>query len=242
MNAIAVIPARFASVRFPAKMLADRTGKPLVQHVYERAIQAKLISRVVIATDDERIATAVRSFGGDVVMTSPDHPNGTSRIAEAADSLDADILVNVQGDEPEMDPTLIDLAVQKIIDDGEAPMSTVASPMNPDDDPTSPNIVKVVLDHRSRALYFSRALIPHDRDGDGIATVLKHVGLYVYRRDFLPKYLAMSPTPLENTERLEQLRVLEHGYQIAVAIAPSNSQGIDTPEQYETFVQRYRAG
>jgi len=241
MNVIAVIPARYASVRFPAKMLADRTGKPLVQHVYERAVQAKMVSRVVIATDDDRIANVVRSFGGEVVMTSADHPNGTSRIAEAAESLDADILINVQGDEPEMDPALIDLAVQKIIDDGEVPMSTVASPMNHEDDPANPNIVKVVLDQRSRAMYFSRSLIPHDRDGDGVTQPLKHVGLYVYRRSFLPSYLAMSATPMETSERLEQLRVLEHGEAIAVAIAPSSSQGIDTPEQYDAFVKRYQA-
>lgn len=240
MNAIAVIPARYASQRFPGKMLADRTGKPLVQHVHERAVQATLISRVIIATDDQRIASAVQGFGGEAVMTRGDHPNGTSRIAEVAESIDADIFVNVQGDEPEIDPSLIDLALQKLIDDADAPMGTLASPMADDENAANPNIVKVVLDQRGRALYFSRALIPHNRDNPGnVSSALKHVGLYVYRRDFLPKYIAMSSTPLEQAEQLEQLRVLEHGELIAVAVAPSSSQGIDTPEQYDAFVKRY---
>lgn len=222
-------------------MLADRTGKPLVQHVYEQAVQARTVSRVVIATDDQRIADAVQSFGGEAILTRADHANGTSRIAEVAESLDAPILVNVQGDEPEMDPELIDRAVQKLIDDEQAMVSTIASPMQRDDDPASANIVKVVLDQRDRAMYFSRALIPHDRDNTGQRQVLKHVGLYVYRRAFLPKYIALSPTPLETSECLEQLRVLEHGYSIAVAVAPTRSQGIDTPEQYEAFVARVAA-
>lgn len=252
MTVIAVIPARYASVRFPGKMLANRTGKPLVQHVYERAVQAKKVDRVIVATDDHRIADAVRNFGGQVLMTKTDHPNGTSRIAEVAQSLEGSIFVNVQGDEPELEPHLIDTAVEKLLEDKDAAVSTVASPLSEHDDPANPNIVKVVLDQRSRALYFSRAAIPHHRDSSNSeigatcdasasprTSMLKHVGLYVYRKEFLPQYVALKPTPLERVEQLEQLRILEHGHKIAVAIVPCSNTGIDTPEQYEAFVQRY---
>ena len=237
MKAIAVIPARYDSVRFPGKMLANRTGKPLVQHVYERARQAKLPERVLIATDDDRIVRAVKAFGGEVVMTRRDHSNGTSRIAEVAANLDAPIVVNVQGDEPEMEPHNIDLAIETLIKHPECPVATVASPFEADEDQSSPNIVKVVLDSRGRALYFSRAAIPFDRDRAGVKR-LKHVGLYVYRREFLAQYVTLPPMPLEKAEQLEQLRILENGFSIAVAIGKSRSQGIDTPEQYEAFVQR----
>lgn len=243
MNIVAVIPARFGSTRFPGKMLADRTGHPLVQHVYGRAILARSIQRVIVATDDERIAEAVRAFDGEVMMTRADHPNGTSRIAEVARSLDAPIIVNVQGDEPELDPSLIDRAVNALVQDQGAAVATIASPFASHEDPADPNIVKVVLNRRGRALYFSRALIPHDRDGEGAgATPLKHVGLYVYRRDFLFEYTTLPPTPLEEAERLEQLRVLEFGHAITVAVAEAHHHGIDTPEQYEAFVERYRSG
>lgn len=238
MEAIAVIPARFGSTRFPGKMLADRTGKPLIQHVYERTQQAASISRVIVAADDTRIADAVRAFGGECVMTRSDHPNGTSRIAEVCQSLDAEIIVNVQGDEPELEPNLIDLAVANLLQQSDCPIGTVASPFAAGEDPSNPNIVKVVLDRRSRAMYFSRSLIPFDRDGTSPLTPLKHVGLYVYRRDFLPVYVSLAETPLEQTEKLEQLRVLEHGHSIAVVVAEAHYHGIDTPEQYEAFVRR----
>ncbi len=238
MHVVAVIPARFGSTRFPGKMLADRTGKPLVQHVYERAAQAKRVDRVLVATDDERIAQAVRGFGGEVMMTRTDHPNGTSRIAEVAETVVAPIMVNVQGDEPELDPTLIDDAVAALENDPDSPVSTIASPFASDENPTDPNIVKVVRDVRGRALYFSRALIPHDRDGTGQTMPLKHVGLYVYRRKFLFEYSALRMTPLEEAERLEQLRILEHGRTIAVAVREAHHHGIDTPEQYDAFVMR----
>jgi 3-deoxy-manno-octulosonate cytidylyltransferase (CMP-KDO synthetase) len=241
MTAIAVIPARYASVRFPGKMLADRTGKPLIQHVYEHACAAALVRRVLVATDDERIADAVRRFGGEVAMTRPDHPNGTSRLAEAAAMLDAELIVNVQGDEPEIAPRLIDVAVQNVVDNADCPMGTLASPFGADEDPADPNIVKVVLNRVGRALYFSRSLIPFDRDGGGEVKALKHVGLYVYQRDFLSKYSQLDETPLERCERLEQLRVLEHGYAITVAVAEAHFHGIDTPQQYEAFVARYNA-
>lgn len=240
-SAVAVIPARYASVRFPGKPLADRTGKPLIQHVYERVRGARLVGRVIVATDDDRIAQAVRRFGGEALMTAAGHPNGTCRIAEVAPGLDADLIVNVQGDEPEIDPDLIDAAVTGLLDHPDAVASTLASPFAPQEDPADPNIVKVVIDAAGRALYFSRAKVPHAREGDGPARPLKHVGMYVYRRPFLATYAGLAPTPLERTERLEQLRILEHGYEIAVIVADVSHHGIDTPEQYEAFVGRHKA-
>jgi 3-deoxy-manno-octulosonate cytidylyltransferase (CMP-KDO synthetase) len=247
MKAIAIIPARYGSTRFPGKMLADATGKPLVQHVYEQAAKAKRIERVIVATDDERIASAVERFGGEAVMTRADHPNGSSRLAEVAANLEAELIVNVQGDEPEIAPSLIDRAVDALIEQPQCVVSTIASPFAPDENPANPNIVKVVCDQRGRALYFSRALIPHERDARerdtarGSGRPLKHVGLYVYRREFLLRYVTLPETPLERTEKLEQLRVLEHGEWIAVAVCESKHHGIDTPEQYEAFVKRHRA-
>ena len=172
-------------------------------------------------------------------MTRRDHSNGTSRIAEAVAHYDAQIIVNVQGDEPEIEPSLIDLAVQTLRDHADCPMATLASPFAPDESPSDPNIVKVVIDRQCRALYFSRSQIPFDRDGAGQAIPLKHVGLYVYRREFLQVYASLAPTPLEQAEKLEQLRVLEHGYKIAVAVGEAHFHGIDTPEQYEEFVRRF---
>ncbi len=252
MGALCIIPARYASVRFPGKMLASQTGKPLVQHVWERARSARRLDRIVIATDDSRIADAARSFGAKCIMTRPDHPNGTSRIAEAVDLLsqssaarisESDLIVNVQGDEPEMDPAMIDIAIDALAHPvhSDAVVSTVAAPFGPDEDPTNPNLVKVVVDARGRALYFSRSFIPFHRTGGRAMPPLKHLGLYVYRRSFLANYPALSPTPLENAEQLEQLRILEHGHSIALAIAPHPiaGAGIDTPEQYEAFVRRY---
>lgn len=236
----AVIPARMDSSRFPGKVLADRTGKPLIQHVYERAKQAELVSRVIIAADDDTIVRAVQSFGGEVRLTRRDHPNGTSRIAEVAADLTESIIVNVQGDEPEIDPLLIDLAIQTLIDHPDCPVATLASPFGAGEDARNPNIVKVVMNQHRRAMYFSRALIPHDRDHGTTSAALKHIGLYVYRREFLPIYVSLPATPLEQLEKLEQLRVLEHGHGIAVAVDEAHFHGIDTPEQYAAFVQRQR--
>lgn len=276
-NALAVIPARFASTRFPGKPLADKTGKPLIQHVVERVRLAKRIGAIVVATDDQRIFEAVQRFGGQAVMTRADHPNGTSRIAEVVEKLSEvqgskfkaqssksaskepaaatalapgprplalgpatlDIIVNVQGDEPEIEPELIDKLIDGLQADPDAPMATLASEFAPDEDPSNPNIVKLVLDQRGRAMYFSRSLIPFDRDKKGHRP-LKHPGLYAYRRDFLLKYVTLPATPLEQAEQLEQLRALEHGYPIAVIKAQVRHHGIDTPEQYEAFVRRMR--
>lgn len=244
MSVLAVIPARYASTRFPGKMLADRTGKPLIQHAWDRAKLAKKVDRVIVATDDQRIFDAVRRFGGEAVMTRADHPNGTSRIAEAVANLkhqSADIIVNVQGDEPDLDPALIDLAIDSLIAHPDCPVATIASPFAAGEDPANPNIVKVVTDRSGRALYFSRALIPCNRDGSaGAASArpLKHVGLYAYRREYLPVYVNLPVTPLEQAEKLEQLRMLEHGHAIGVAIAEAHYHGIDTPEQYDAYVRR----
>jgi 3-deoxy-manno-octulosonate cytidylyltransferase (CMP-KDO synthetase) len=240
-NALAVIPARYASTRFPGKPLADKTGKPLIRHVVERVREAKNVSRIIVATDDTRIAQAVEAFGGEVTMTG-DHPNGTSRIAEVVKGIpqaESEIVVNVQGDEPEIEPGLIDLLIDGLLADKTAPMATLASPFAPGEDPTNPNIVKMVVDQKGRAMYFSRSLIPFDRDKSGIKP-LKHPGLYAYRREFLLKYVTLEPTPLEQAEQLEQLRALEHGYKIAVVKAVVRHHGIDTPEQYEAFVKRVR--
>lgn len=240
-----MIPVRHGSTRFPGKALARDTGKPLVQHVFERATQAKRVGAVVVATDDDRIRRAVESFGGTAMMTRADHVNGTSRIAEAAATLECELIVNVQGDEPEIEPELIDLAIDALERDAACVMSTVGSPFASDEDPTDPNIVKLVVDRAGRAMLFSRASIPYFRDGtaavDDEAGPYKHVGLYVYRRAFLERYVGLPPTPLERAEALEQLRVLEHGERIAVAIATARHHGIDTPEQYAAFVARERA-
>ncbi len=249
-GAVIIIPARFGSERFPGKPLASETGKPLIQHVVEAALKCRRVERVVVATDDDRIATAVRGFGGECVMTQSEHPNGTSRLAEAATALELEderTIVNVQGDEPEIEAAVIE-AVIEALESSQAPMATVGSPFAERENAGNPNIVKVVRRLDGRALYFSRALVPFNRDGSGMKTgsggeiVLKHVGVYAYRRWFLREFAELSETPLERTERLEQLRALEHGYEIAVGVAKAEHHGIDTPEQYAEFVKRQREG
>lgn len=241
-DAIAIIPARLASTRFPRKVLADATGMPLIWHVHERARLAARVARVVIATDAEEVATAVRVRGGEVVMTGVEHANGTSRLAEAAGKLGLgpeQIVVNVQGDEPELDPAAIDAAVAALERTG-APVSTVATALDSGADSANPAIVKVVLRLDGTALYFSRSMVPFDRDGSRVAGPLRHLGMYVYRAGFLARYVGLWPTPLERTEMLEQLRILEHGHEIAVAVVATRGEGIDTPEQYEAFVARWK--
>ncbi|MFH0979979.1 MAG: 3-deoxy-manno-octulosonate cytidylyltransferase [Planctomycetota bacterium] len=245
MTAVAVIPARFASTRFPAKALAKDTGRYLIQHVYEQTRAARCIGRVIVATDDQRIVDAVRSFGGEAVMTRSDHESGTDRVAEVAQGLDCAVVVNVQGDEPEIEPAALDRLVS-LFDQPDCQIATLACPFAavPGGDPADPNAVKVVRDHRGRALYFSRACIPFARDGRYApeAGPLLHLGTYAYRREFLLRLAALPPTALERTERLEQLRVLEHGYDIFVALVERAAVGIDTPEDYAAFVKRYGAG
>ncbi len=243
MTAVAVIPARWASTRLPGKPLAKDTGRYLIQHVYERTLAARAIARVIVATDDHRIVEAVESFGGTAVLTRPDHESGTDRVAEVAQSLDCDVVVNVQGDEPEIEPAALDKLVA-LFAQSECQMATLACPFSavPGADPVDPDAVKVVVDQRGRALYFSRACIPCAREGKYIygVTPLLHLGTYAYRRDFLLRLAALPPTALERTERLEQLRALEHGYDIWVALVERAAVGIDTPADYAAFVQRYR--
>lgn len=243
MATVAIIPARLASSRLPRKVLLSETGKPLIAHVVESARRSTALNRVVVAADDQEISDALRPYDVEVVLTDPDHPNGTSRLAQAAALLglaDDDIIVNVQGDEPELDPALIDAAVDALTRSGE-PMGTLVSPMQPGDDPADPNLVKAVLrtheDGVRRAVYFSRAPVPFDRDGDGVDRY-KHAGLYVYRRAFLTRFAAWPESSLERAERLEQLRAVEAGVAISVAIRPFVHKGIDTPEDYRAFVAR----
>jgi 3-deoxy-manno-octulosonate cytidylyltransferase (CMP-KDO synthetase) len=214
-NVVGIIPARYASTRLPGKALKPILGKPMVQRVYERALLARRLNSLCVATDDERIARLVESFGGRAVMTSSDHPSGTDRLAEATRAMDAEIVVNIQGDQPFLDPVMIDEAVQPLIDDPALPMSTLMHPVHRPEDLQDPAVVKVVLDLAGNALYFSRSLIPYPRQA-GSHTVYEHVGLYVYRRDFLQKLARLPPTPLEKIESLEQLRVLENGFRLRV--------------------------
>lgn len=246
VRATVVVPARLASTRLPEKVLLAQTGRPMVQHVVDAAKLARCAATVVVATDSERVAAALKPFGTRVVMTRADHPNGTSRLAETAAILglaDDDMVVNAQGDEPEMPPEVIDAAVDALVRTPGAVVGTVCCGLGAGEDPSNPNIVKVVRRADGCALYFSRARVPVDRDGRGGADSepLRHVGVYVYRVSFLKKYVAMPSTPLERAESLEQLRVLENGHLIAVARcdAARGLTGIDTREQYEEFVQRF---
>lgn len=250
-GAIAIIPARLGSTRFPEKVLAAETGRPLIQHVWEAASKSGAVSRVVVATDSDRVERAVRAFGGEAVLTSADHPNGSSRLDEAAAALGLakdQVIVNVQGDEPELEPGLIEAGVEALLSSGgggrgEAHAATIASPFGAGENPADANLVKVVRRLDGEALYFSRSLVPMDRDGDGAsdAAPLRHVGLYVYRRGYLATYVRLAPGPLERAEKLEQLRILEHGHRIAVAVRASERHGVDTPEQYAAFVRRWRS-
>lgn len=246
MIVIAIIPARYASTRFPGKPLANQTGKPLIQHVYEAVARAKRVSGVVVATDDRRIAEAVEGFGGRVVMTRPDHTTGTDRVAEAARGLRADLIINVQGDEPDMDPGNVDRLVELMETHPQAVMGTLACPFGNEADLRDTACVKVVLDQTGHALYFSRSLIPYPRDSGGHpddpGRWLLHLGIYAYRPGFLAQLTQLPPTELEQIEQLEQLRVLYLGEKIAVAVVRHRSTGIDTPEQYAAFVKRYQTG
>jgi 3-deoxy-manno-octulosonate cytidylyltransferase (CMP-KDO synthetase) len=242
LAASVVIPARYGSTRFPAKILASETGKPLVQHVVERARLASRVREVIVATDDRRIVEALAKFGTRCVMTSPTHQSGTDRIAEVARDLADDVIVNVQGDEPEIEPGTIDALIERLeatADD----MATAATPFPQGADVNDPNLVKVVTGIGGRALYFSRSVVPFWRDktaGDPPAYYL-HLGIYAYRRDFLLQFASWPPTPLEHAEKLEQLRALEHGRSIYVLKVSRAIHGIDTREQYEAFVKRQNA-
>lgn len=244
---LVVLPARFASTRLPGKPLLAATGKYLIQHTYEQARRLETATALVVATDDQRIADAVDSFGGGVVMTSPDCATGSDRVAEVARQRTEALVVNLQGDEPEFDPADVDRLVRTMQKDASLPMGTLAAVANPDEH-DRPSVVKVVCDRRGRALYFSRSRIPFHRDGDGDAAalaeapVLRHVGVYAYRREALHDFTHLPQTPLEKAEKLEQLRALEHGWTIRVLVGGRAAPGIDTPQDYEAFVRRWAAG
>lgn len=251
MKITAVIPARYSSTRFPGKALADINGRPMVQHVYERTMRAKLVAEVIVATDDDRIASAVKGFGGRVEMTSRDHETGTDRLAEVAARLNSDIIVNVQGDEPLIEPAMIDEAIAPLLNDPSIVMGTLKSRIRNLHDFLSPNVVKVVTDGAGFALYFSRSPLPNFRDkwndlkdeafASGKLLCFKHVGLYVYRRDFLLGYACMAPTMLELAEKLEQLRVLENGFRIRVVETAHESIGVDTPADLDKVLEKLGA-
>jgi len=232
---LGVIPARFASTRFPGKSLAFIAGRPMIQHVYERARQAESLTHVVIATDDRRIFEAAEGFGAPVRLTSPDHPSGTDRVAEVAAAEIADLVVNIQGDEPLIEPAAIDAAVRGILEAPGVPMSTLKRRIEDPRELSDPNVVKVVTDGSGNALYFSRFPVPFDRHGE--SEHFKHVGLYVYRSDFLLEYQRLPVGPLEKAERLEQLRALENGYSIRVVETAYESLGVDTPDDLERVSQ-----
>jgi len=236
---VAIIPARYASTRLPGKPLLDICGKPMVWRVYEQAKKARLVDDVWVATDDVRVYDTVTGLGGKAVMTSPEHPSGTDRIAEAASGILADIYVNVQGDEPMIPPAMIDEAVRPLVDNPALNMGTAARVITSPDEITDPSVVKVVLDEHGCAMYFSRAPIPFHRDewaGPGGITAggcLKHIGIYVYRREFLFRYAKLPPTVPEKLEKLEQLRALGHGERISVVVTKHESIGVDTPSDLE---------
>jgi 3-deoxy-manno-octulosonate cytidylyltransferase (CMP-KDO synthetase) len=245
---VAIIPARYQSSRLPGKALADIGGRPMIEHVYRRAAAATSVSSVLVATDDERILEAVRAFGGVACLTSPDHQSGTDRLAEVAAELGSEIVVNVQGDEPLIEPATIEAALAPLLADGAIVMGTTCEPIESVEDALNPNVVKVVVDRAGFALYFSRQPVPLPRaetlgrgsveaalraDPGLLRLFAKHTGLYAYRRDFLLAFAALEPTPLERAELLEQLRALEHGYRIRVVPVSDRSIGVDTPADLE---------
>jgi len=244
------IPARYSSVRFPGKVLAKDTGKFLIQHTWEQACRADLPERVIIAADDSRIVDAAKSFGAECVLTSPEHKSGTDRIAETVADIKTGIVINLQADEPEFEPADIDYLATLLIDNPDCPMATLAADFKDSSQIANPNIVKVVVSSienqisgSGTAIYFSRSVIPYDREQSGIGKVqnyLRHLGIYAYRRDFLLKITSLSQTPLEKIEKLEQLRAIENGYKIIVGKVEHTCEGIDTPQQYAEFVERYK--
>jgi 3-deoxy-manno-octulosonate cytidylyltransferase (CMP-KDO synthetase) len=244
VTSVAVIPARYASTRFPGKPLAEIAGRPMIEHVYRRAADARGIDAVVVATDDERVASAVERFGGIARMTGSHHRTGMDRIAEVARDLHCSIVVNVQGDEPLIDPSAISLMIDALRGDADLQMATLRTPIRLEEDYASPHVVKVVVGGNGDALYFSRAPIPFHRGGppadlprQGGIYAYKHLGLYAYRREFLIRLAALPQTALEQAESLEQLRALEHGHRIRAVETEHDSIGVDTPADLERVRQ-----
>ncbi len=225
---IGIIPARFASTRLPAKALAMIHGKSMIQHVYERCLKSRLLNEVLVATDDKRILNAVQDFGGNVVMTSRRHKNGTDRIGEAAARIKCDIVVNIQGDEPLIDPGNIDAAIEPLLRNSKLNVSTLAYRIRDVSEISNPNCVKVIFDNSQNAVYFSRSPIPYNRDGSRNIAYYKHIGLYVYRSSYLKQLVSLKPGNLEQAEKLEQLRIIETGEKIKVVLTGSDSQSVDT--------------
>lgn len=241
--AAAVLPARLAATRLPDKPLADIAGRPMIQHVYERAQRAARLSRVLVATPDAAIFDAVRAFGGEAVMTSDAHRSGTDRVAEAAALAlgpEVEVVVNVQGDEPLLDPATIDAVVEPFADPS-VQMASLMCPL-PEGREGDPNVVKVVCTLDGFALYFSRSPLPYRRAADAPYAPRQHVGLYAYRREFLAKLTTLAPTPLEQAESLEQLRVLEHGYRIRMVETPRAPESVDTPEDLDRVRALFASG
>lgn len=240
MAATVVIPARYASTRFPAKVLAAKTGRPLVQHVVDQVRKCRRVRQIIVAADDQRIVHALEPFGTRCVLTDPNHASGTDRIAEVARGLDDDIMVNVQGDEPEIEPAIVDGLIARL-EESTDEMATAATPFPAGADVANPNLVKVVRAADGRAMYFSRSVIPHQRDKSGgpPPAYYLHLGIYAYRRKFLLQYAAWPQTPCEQAEKLEQLRALENGRSMYVLLVERATHGIDTPEQYDDFVRRF---
>lgn len=240
MKILCVIPARYASTRLPGKPLADIAGKPMICRVYDRAVQAKCLSEVVVATDDQRVQQAVEAHGGKAMMTAKDHPTGTDRLAEVAAAYpDIDLIINVQGDEPLIEPSIIDALAAAFDSDADLKMATVMTEITDEAEQMNPNNVKVVTDRNGYALYFSRSLLPYPRYRKGVP-VYKHIGIYAYKREFLLHYAKMAPTPLEETEALEQLRALENGYRIKVIRTAHRFVGVDTAEDLAMVNKIYR--
>jgi 3-deoxy-manno-octulosonate cytidylyltransferase (CMP-KDO synthetase) len=240
LRILGVIPARFSSVRFPGKALARIAGKSMLEHVYERTSQARYLTSVVVATDDERIYQEARNFGASVTMTRADHLSGTDRVAEVASASNAEVIVNIQGDEPLIDPTAIDTAILGLLDDPDIPMGTLKRRIEDVSEIDNPNVVKVVTDLAGKAIYFSRHPIPYVRGPESL-TWYKHIGLYVYRRDFLLSYSDLPVGPLEKVEKLEQLRALENGFAIRVVETEYESLGVDTPEDLDRVSRLFDA-
>jgi len=246
MKAAVVIPARYGSKRFPGKaLMRDPEGRPLLQYVYEAAVHAVGVDRVIIATDDARIREVADEFGAEVRMTRPDHHCGSERCAEVAASLEHDVIVNLQGDEPSIRPEMVAEVIAILSKDDECPVATLACPIGSEAELQDPNVVKVVCDDAGRALYFSRAPIPFVRDAtaplaESRVTHYHHIGIYAYRREFLLDYASWGPHPLEETEKLEQLRILAHGYKIVVRVTPYPVLKVDTPRDFEAFLAAWR--
>lgn len=240
MNTLCVIPARYASTRLPGKPLADIAGKPMIVRVYEQAARARQISGVIAAVDDQRVYDVLAAHGCKAMMTAKNHPTGTDRLAEvAAAHPEAELIINVQGDEPLIEPSIIDALAAAFDEDPELQMATVKSPMTDHEEMKNPNNVKVVTDKKGYALYFSRSLLPYPREAANLL-VYKHIGIYAYKRDFLLNYAKMPPTELEQTESLEQLRALENGYKIKVIATDLRFIGVDTPEDLAKVNRLYQ--